>query len=145
MARLGERAREVRKCGGGALVIDGLFLPPDLDGLLEQRDRALSQALAAVSDADALQELRPNFGLQILADNSCRTAVQQLFGGRVVSLCCVWVCLREDVDEEGGRWLRPIALPGGRVTRHLDAVVLPKGDARDERETQKCRGHHQQR
>ena len=33
--------------------------------LLEQRDRALAQSLAAVGEADALQQLRPHLGLQI--------------------------------------------------------------------------------
>ena len=86
MAGIGERAREICERGGGAVVVDGLLFPPDVDGLLEQRNRALAQSLAAVGNSDALQELRPHFGLQILAADLCRAAIQQLFGGRIAPL-----------------------------------------------------------
>src|ERR1700722_17314683 len=101
MAGIGERARQIRERGGGAVGVDGLLFTPDVHCLLEEWDRALAQSLAAEGKSDALQELRPDFGLQILAADFCRTAIQQLFGGRVAPLRCVWVGLREHIDEEG--------------------------------------------
>ena len=64
MTAVGQCPGQIRERSGHSVAVERMLLAPDGDRLLEQRDRAIAQALPPVGKSDALEQLRPHLGLQ---------------------------------------------------------------------------------
>ena len=81
------------------------------DRLFEQRNGAIAEALAPVSEADAFEQLSTNLGLEIdIARDLGRASIEQLLGGGLMPLCVERIGLRKYVHQERRDLLGAITL-----------------------------------
>ncbi len=140
MTAVGQGASQVRERRGHSVIVERVLLAAYGDRLFEQRNGALAEALPPIGEADAFEQLGADLGLQSeVAEDFRRAAIEQVLGGGLVTLRVERIGLRKHVDEECRHLLSAIALLRGCLARQFDPVVLPQGDARDDRQAQKCR------
>ena len=134
---IGLRLSQISQCRSELAVVDGTRLAADADGLLQQRKGGFALSLPPVGEADALEKLGPDLGLQGRVGLYFFSALgEQVLGGVLLALRLERIRAREHIDHESRHLLRPIALLDRGVACHFKAVILPKRHAGDDHQAQ---------